>query len=67
MDMDMGMEMDMEFIQKTMVTYSKYGIASYNKKVLINNTIANSGMTDTGFHTVTLSRKLHIPWLKITK
>ena len=44
-----------------MVTYSKYDTASYNKKVLINNTIPNSRMTDTGFHTVTLSRKLHIP------
>ena len=55
--------------ENIMVTYSKYGTASYNIKVLINNTIANSGMTDTGFHTVTLSRKLHIhvPWLKITK
>ena len=50
-----------------MVTYSKYGTASYNIKVLINNTIANRGMTDTGFHTVTLSRNLHIPWLIITK
>ena len=53
--------------ENIMVTYSKYGTASYNIKVLINNTIANSGMTETGFHTVTISRKLHIPWLKITK
>ena len=47
--------------ENIMVTYSKYGTVSYNKRVLINNTIANSRMTDTGFHTVTLSRKLHIP------
>ena len=53
--------------ENIMVTYSKYGTASYNKKVLINYTIANSDMTDTGFHTITLSRNLHIPWLKITK
>ena len=53
--------------ENIMVTHSKYDTDSYNKKVLINNIIPNSRMTDTGFHTVTLSRKLHIPWLKITK
>ena len=65
MDMDMGMEL----IQKTKWSPNQNMVPPHKLKVLINNTIPNSRdrMTDTGFHTITLSRNLHIPWLKITK